>query len=191
MILRDEIRSIAMIEDKSAAAVYPVRIQDEIPTKARILQIEPSKVIFMNISSGRREFVELPEDLSSTAPRITLGGPSRSGGIEQVTPSQFNVSRLEVDKALSNMNEILTQARAVPNFENGVPAGYKLFQIVPGSIYSKLGLQNGDVIAGVDGEPINDPGRAFELLGRLKTAARLELQVKRGGRVLNNAYEIR
>ena len=192
LILRDEIRSIATIEDKSAAAVYPVRIQDEIPSKARILQIEANRVVFLNIGSGRREFIDLPEDINSTAPRITLGGPRSTGaGIEQVAPTQFNVSRLEVDKALSNMSEILTQARAVPNFENGVPAGYKLFQIVPGSIYSKLGLQNGDVIAGVDGEPINDPARAFELLGRLKTANRLELQVKRDGRVLNNAYDFR
>jgi general secretion pathway protein C len=87
-----------------------------------------------------------------------------------------------VDKALSDINNILTQARAVPNFENGVASGYKLFQIVPGSIYDKLGLQNGDVITGLNGEPINDPGKAFEMMSQLKTSNHLELQVRKEGK---------
>ena len=77
------------------------------------------------------------------------------------------------------------------HFENGMPAGYKLFQIVPGSIYDKLGLQNGDTLCGLNGQSINDPGKAFELLGELKTASHLELCVKRDGRQNNNSYDIR
>ena len=50
MILRDETRSIATIEDKSASMVYPVRETDEIPAKAKILRIEPRKVTFINIA---------------------------------------------------------------------------------------------------------------------------------------------
>ena len=191
LILRDELRSIATIEDKSAAAVYPVRVQDEIPSKARILKIEANRVTFLNVSSGRREYVDLPEDMGN-APRITLGGvPKPSGpGIEQLSPTQYNISRTEVDKALSDLNNILTQARAVPNFENGAPAGYKLFQIVPGSIYQKLGLKDGDVIAGLNGNPINDPGKAFEMLSQLKESPHMELQVKRDGRTSTMVYDI-
>ena len=51
MVLRDELRSIATIEDKSASTVYPVRVEDEIPGKAKILKIEPTRVIFVNTSS--------------------------------------------------------------------------------------------------------------------------------------------
>lgn len=92
---------------------------------------------------------------------------------------------------MKDFNTILTQARAVPNFENGQASGYKLFQIVPGSIYDKLGLKNGDVIAGVDGQPINDPAKAFELLGKLKEgASHMELQVKRNGQAQTYTYDI-
>ncbi|MFL5812372.1 MAG: type II secretion system protein GspC [Bdellovibrionia bacterium] len=194
LILRDEMRSIATIEDKSASMVYPVRIDEEIPSKARILKIEPRKVIFVNTQSGRREFVDLPED-PATATRISIGGggtASKGPGIEQVGGNQFNIARTEVDKALSDFNNILTQARAVPNFENGVPAGYKLFQIVPGSIYDKLGLKNGDTIVGVDGQPINDPAKAFELLGKLKEgASHMELAVKKpDGKTSTLTYDI-
>ena len=199
LILRNELQSIATIEDKSASMVYPVRVDDEIPSKAKIIKIESHKVIFFNPSSGRREYIDIPEDLTQGA-KIQLqsslpSAPSLKSqpgaGVERVSTGQFNIARAEVEKTLSDLNNVLTQARAVPNFENGVPAGYKLFQIVPGSIYEKLGLQNGDVISGLNGQPINDPGKAFELLSELKTASHLELQVKKDGKVQNYSYDIR
>lgn len=193
VILKNELRSIATIEDKSASIVYPVRMDDEIPGKAKILSVEPMRVIFINTSTGRREYIELPEDLAVSNARITLGTPPKKSGaaIEQVAPNQYNLPRAEVDKAMADINTVLTQARAVPNMENGVAAGYKLFQIVPGSIYDKLGLKNGDTLCGLNGENINDPARAFALLNELKTSSHLELCVKREGRQTNNSYDIR
>jgi general secretion pathway protein C len=194
MILENHVRSLATIEDKSAQIVYPVRVDDEIPAKAKIVSIEAKKVVFVNIATGRREFVDIPEDPNAVAPKMVINArPSaaKGPGIEKLSATQFNISRNEVDKTLSDLNNVLTQARAVPNFENGAPAGYKLFQIVPGSIYDKLGLQNGDVIAGLNGNAINDPGKAFEMLSELKTQNHLELQVKKDGRTQTYSYDIR
>jgi general secretion pathway protein C len=189
MILSDELRSIATIEDKSASTVYPVRVTDEIPQKARIVKIEAKKVIFVNTASGRREFIDLPET-AETAPRISLGSKAGSG-IEQTAPTQFAVSRTEIDKAMGDLNNILTQARAVPHFENGVAAGYKLFQIVPGSIYQKLGLKDGDVISGFNGQPANDPALAFQQLSDIKNQSHLELQVSRDGKPTTFSYDFK
>jgi general secretion pathway protein C len=191
LILRDEMRSIATIDDKSASMVYPVRIEEEIPSKARILKIEPRRVIFVNTQSGRREFVDLPEEPTNNT-RISVGSGNKGPGIEQVGGNQYSIARTEVDKALGDFNKVLTEARAVPNFENGVPNGYKLFQIVPGSIYDKLGFHNGDTIVGVDGQPINDPAKAFELLGKLKEgASHMEIAVKTpDGKTSNKVYDI-
>ncbi len=193
LVLSDELRSIATIEDKTAQIVFPVRIQDEIPGKVKILSIEPRKVIFLNLSAGRREFIDLPEDASGTTPKITLGTSVGKPGapIERLSQTQFNVPRTEIDKAMSNISMVLTQARAVPNFENGAPAGFRLFQIVPGSIYETLGLINGDVLCGVNGDEINEPGKAFELLNTIKTSSHLELCVKRDGKKLSQTYDIR
>ncbi len=192
LILRDELRSIATIEDKSSSTVYPVRINDEIPSKAKILKVEPRKVIFLNVASNRREYVDLPEDINPLNPRITLATPQKAKGpvVEQVAPTQYNIPRTEVDKALSNLNEILTQARCIPNFENGLPSGYKCFQIVPGSIYDKLGLQNNDTIMGINGESISDPGQAFQKLAELKTASHYEINIKRDGKTMTLTYDI-
>ena len=185
LVLSDERRSVATIEDKSASMVYPVQVEDEIPGKAKILTVEARRVTFINKTSGRKEYVELPPDANAPNPRVAVGSANSGGGgggIEKVDATQYNVSRAEVDKALSDMNNILTQARAVPNFENGVAAGYKLFQIVPGSIYDKLGLQNGDVITDFNGQAINDPGKAFQMVEELKKSNHLELKVKKDGR---------
>lgn len=194
LVLRNELRSVATIEDRNENVVYPVRIDDEIPGKAKILAIEPYKVIFLNKTTGKREFVDLPEGeqnaIALGTKKTASGGPA-GGGIEQLSPSQYNVSRTEIDKALSDLNKILTEARAVPHLENGVPSGFKLIQIVPGSIYDKLGLKDNDILCGVDGDPINDAGKAFELLASLKTKSNLELCVRRGGKMNNFSYLIR
>lgn len=196
LILRDELKSIATIEDRSASLVYPVRIDDEIPAKAKILKIEARKVIFINTATGRREFIDLPEDgvalgAQLGSARTTPLKAAAGTGIEQVSTTQFNISRTEIDKVFSDFNNILTQARAVPNMKNGQPYGYKLFQIVPGSIYSKLGMRDGDAIVGADGQTLNDPGKAFEMLNNLKTKDRLELKVERDGKLVDFSYDIR
>ncbi len=193
VILKNETRSVATIEDKGDNQVYPMRIDDELPGKIKVLSIEPFKVIFRNIASGRKEFVDMPEEGNGT--KISVGSLSSAkkapGGIEQTAPNNFNIPRTELDKYLSNINDVLTQARAIPHFENGQPAGYKLIQIVKGSVYEKLGLKDGDILCGVNGENINDPARAFEIMGQLKTASALELCVKRDGRQTTQSYNFR
>ncbi|MBI3542315.1 MAG: PDZ domain-containing protein, partial [Deltaproteobacteria bacterium] len=91
---------------------------------------------------------------------------------------------------MANLNEVLQQARAIPNFENGMPDGYKILQIVPGSIFEKLGIKNGDVITGLNGETVNDPGKALALLNDLPNANHVEITVKRGGQKKTMQYDI-
>jgi general secretion pathway protein C len=198
VILSNELKSVASLEDRNEKQVYPVRVDDEIPGKLKVESIEAYKVVFVNLMNNRREYVEMPEDLQGTPLSVEGGTPKKStkstgagSGIEQVSGNQFNIPRAEVDKAFQDMNSILTQARAIPHTENGQSAGYKLIQIVPGSIYEKLGLQNEDVICGLNGEPVNDPGKAFELMNQLKTASRMELCIKRGGKTNNFTYDFR
>jgi general secretion pathway protein C len=195
VILKNELRSVATLEDKGANQVFPVRVDDELPGKIKILSVEAYKVVFRNLSNGRKEYVDMPEE--GNAPRISVGSlssrtpPPRGGeGIEQTSPNNFQIARTELDKHMANINEVLTQARAIPHFENGQPAGFKLVQIVPGSVYEKLGLKNGDVLKGVNGEPV-DAAKALEMMSSLKSASQLELTVQRDGRTSNMSYQFR
>jgi len=193
VILQEQNRSIATLEDKTENQVFPVRPDDEITGRMKILTIETYRVVFVNLQNGRREFVDMPEDQTARINVAQTEAPTNAGNgtnIEQVNPTQFSLPRDELNKALSNLPAILTQARAIPNMENGTQDGYRLVEIVPGSVYEKLGLKNDDILCGVNGEPINDPGRAMEMLNTLKTSPHMELCVKRQGKRSNVSYDI-
>lgn len=193
VVLKDELKSMATIEDKSANMIYPVRIDDTVANKIQIKKIERLKVYFINQANGQLEYIEIIDELPLLKTR-PLSAPTTKGSgdsVQQKSESHFEVNRSEVDKAVSNLQEVLQQARAIPNFENGVQDGYKIVQIEPGSIYEKLGIKNGDVLAGLNGEPINDPGKALQLFNELKTSNHLEIKIKRDGRTMVVNYDIK
>ena len=92
--------------------------------------------------------------------------------------------------ALTNLNDLAMQARIVPSFKNGQADGFKLFSIRPDSLYSKIGIQNGDVIERINGLDINSPDKALEAYGKLKSANALDLTVERNGAPQNFHYAI-
>jgi general secretion pathway protein C len=192
VVLLDERKSIAAIEDKSTNKILPVRLNETIEGKATIKKIEHLKVTFINNQSGVLEYIEIPEEILNRVSAAKPSGVSKGGPIERVGETHFNVQKAELDKALGNLNQILTQAKAIPNFENGVPNGYKIINIVPNSIYTKLGIKEGDVLMAVNGEPINDPGKAFQLMNELRSGAgQLEVTLKSpDGKVRTQSYEV-
>jgi general secretion pathway protein C len=121
------------------------------------------------------------------------GPPGTSGevtGVTKMSPTDYKVERAEVDRALSNLNEVATQARIVPSFKNGKPNGFKMFSIKPGSIYSKIGLTNGDVIQKINGYDMNSPDRALEIYTKLRDATSLSIELQRGGTTQTMNYAI-
>lgn len=191
IVVSDEFKSVASVEDKGSNQVIAVRKNESITSGTRVEKIELDRLIFINESAGRREFIELPKD-QILATRKSSPAPSKSGIQANATGDRFAIARDEVDKTLANLNEVLTQARCVPNFEAGRPGGYRCFQIVPGSIYDKLGMKDNDVILAINGEAINDPSKAFTMLTGLKNAETrsIELTVNRNGNVKTMTYDI-
>ncbi|MGZ3651533.1 MAG: hypothetical protein ACXVB9_15405 [Bdellovibrionota bacterium] len=192
IILDDAKKSVASIEDKTANQVLAVRLGEPITRDTIVQEITDERVVFMNNASGRREFVELPKDqiLATRRAAPVKGAP---GGIMKTDDTHYHIDRKEVDKAMENLNNILTDARCVPEFEGGRPSGYRCFQITPGSVYDKLGLKDNDVICGLNGESINDPAKAFQVLGSLKdpSTRNIQVSIKRGGGPCTNySYDI-
>jgi len=162
---------------------------------AEVLSIERMRVIVRN--QGRKEFIALGEGGAPPPPPpmapVATAAPADPGSAEvkQIDENNYVISRDELDKQLSNLNSIATQARIVPSFKNGVANGFKLFSIRPGSIYSKIGIQNGDVIRKLNGYEINSPDKALEVYAKLKESSKVEIELERGGQVSTKSYEIR
>lgn len=190
IVVGDELKSVASVEDKGSNLVLAVRVNEPITSNTMVQKIEKERVIFINRQTERREFIELPKDV--IAPSVKASPKSGGGGIVNAGNGRFAIDRKEVDSTLADLNNVVTQARCVPNFEGGRPAGYRCFQIVPGSIYDKLGMKDNDVIMGINGQPMNDPGQAFAMLAALKNkeTRTFEISINRGGQILNLNYDI-
>jgi type II secretion system protein C len=192
VIFRNPARSLAAVQDKSDNKLYPVRVGDQMGDNVQILSVEPRRVIFINTTARRKEYIEIPEDttikISTGSSGAKTGG---AGGINQVEENKFVISRSEIDSQMANFNVLITQARAVPEMRGGQMVGFKLMQIVPNSFYQKAGFKENDIIKSVNGERITDAAKALELLQGLKSMPSLDMVIERGGKDVPFNYDIR
>ncbi len=195
--------SMAVVVDNSTHETNVLNINEgsnKLAEDASICQIRSRAVVVQ-----RRDHLELcPVEGEGTSPSATVasvmppppeGGPVDDGGgggpgVTKVSETQFTVERKEVDNALSNLSQIAQDARIVPSFQGGKPNGFKMFSIKPGSIYSKIGLKNGDVIQKINGYEMNSPDKALELYQKLKDTSSVSLEIKRRGQTMNMGYTI-
>ena len=101
------------------------------------------------------------------------------------------IDRETVTAATEDMNKLLTQARLVPNFTGGEADGFRIFSIVPSSLFDKIGLRNGDILSGINGTEIKDPEKAFQVYQMLKDNDRFVIDLVRAGQKMTLNYEIR
>ena len=186
IVVNDASRSVAAIELKQDKKIEPFMIGDTILDKAVVVSIARKKVVLRNNASGELEYVGMKDDDDANVK--PAGG---SEGIKQLGNNRVLIERTELNKSLANFNELLTQARAVPNIENGVVNGFKLFGVQPGSLYQKLGAQNGDVIKSVNGVEMKDPNTAMGLFQQLQTTNKLEFSIERNGEPKNFTVDIK
>ena len=182
-------RSMATVTSSSRNETSSYKVNDEIDNIARVLKVERRKLIFRNINNGRLEYIEIPEEA-----QLTFGFKPKKGQ-EVVKQGEFNfqVNRADITKYTSNLADVLSQARMVPNVvpgSGGAVEGFRFVSIQPGSIYEKLGFKSGDVIKQVNREDVNSPTKAMELYNSLKSERSINLQVERNGRVEEFTYDI-
>jgi general secretion pathway protein C len=158
---------------------------------AGIYAIEKDRVLLDN--DGRNEYIDnsaaaLPN--LGIAPIPQPGQPAAQNDIRQLSENQYTLAKATVNAALTDLSQLATQARIVPSFKNGVANGFKLFSIVPDSLYSKIGIQNGDVIRRINGYEMNSPDKALEIYQKLRDANRIEVEIERRGDTIRKSYSI-
>jgi general secretion pathway protein C len=112
-------------------------------------------------------------------------------GIKKLDDTTFEVDRALVDKLLANPLAASKGARVTPSIKNGKPNGIKLYAIRPSSIYSKLGLANGDTIHSINGFELDSLDKGLEVYQKVKDASSLQVSVTRRGKPVNLNYSIK
>lgn len=191
--------SFASIQDMVTQRSQTYMIGNELQG-ATVQEIERERVIILN--NGRREFIDgqpgdgavaytPPSPPVATANTAPPPGNGMGSGIRAVSDNEYEVPRAEIDKTLNNLNDVAMQARIVPAFKDGQAVGFKLFSIRPDSIYSKIGVQNGDVIRRINGFDLNSPEKALEVYSKMKDASRIEIEIERNGAPIRKSYNVR
>ena len=179
-------RSVATINVKSKNDQMAFRVSQTIPDNlATVEKIERNKVIFRNRANQRLEYIEIKEDSKFNFGQASAPTGVQAGPVLQTSPTDFSISGADVKKATSDLPSLLQQARAVP-----VPGGFRIEEIMPNSIYEKLGMKPGDIIRGVNGEAVDNPAKAMELYNALRTSNSIKIDIERNGARQTNNYSI-
>ncbi|MDH4246487.1 MAG: PDZ domain-containing protein [Deltaproteobacteria bacterium] len=135
-----------------------------------------------------------PKTASNGRPTPAPAAPNTPQG--QPFPSTRNGNNIEmrvpgadVSKAFENFAEVLKQARVVP-FTSGDLNGFQIRDIVPGSVFHQIGLQNMDVIRSLNGEAITTADQALRLMTAFRNERNIRLEVRRGAEDLALNYNI-
>jgi general secretion pathway protein C len=91
---------------------------------------------------------------------------------------------------MNDLNDLMTQVRVRPYFRRGKPEGLIVSQIKSGSVFSKLGLMNGDIIANVNGKQMSSPEEAFQFYNSLKSGKAVSIEITRRGQKKMFTYDI-
>lgn len=199
LVASDPQWSFASIQDMGTQRTQTYMVGDSVQG-AEVKEIERERVIVFH--NNRREFIDgQPGDgaavavntpvVAPTAVNTAAPGGASGAGIRALSENDYEVPRPEIDNALNNLNSLAMQARIVPAFKDGQAQGFKLFSIRPDSLYSKIGVQNGDVIRRINGFEMNSPEKALEVYAKLKESSRIEIELERNGSPVKKTYNIR
>ena len=110
------------------------------------------------------------------------GGPVSPAATPDPSPpaTPRGVRRTELLAILDNPAELQALAKATPHEgPDGRADGYRLSGIRRGSLLSRLGIRNGDIVHSVNGAPLTSASEALESASRLRGATRLSIHLTR------------
>ena len=177
-----EQNAFAVIEetDKRKQGLYKIGDSVQNATVKKILR---EKVV---LRVGTKDEILTMEE-SAASRRDKRRRPSKS--TERGTT--ITVSRKDIQNSLKDINNLMSQVRIRPHFKDGKSDGLSVSRIKGGSIFSKLGLRNGDIVQKINGEPINSPDEVLVLYEKLKSGSRVSLEVTRKGKPKTMNYRFR
>ncbi len=183
-VVGDRKNTVAVIKEKNKKEQELYKEGDTIQG-ALIKDILRGKIVLR--VGDRDEILTIEEDRASRTEK--RASKSKPAAVEK--DGTVVLSKSDVEDSFKNVHELLSQVRVRPHFKDGRPDGLAISSIKAGSFFAKLGLRNGDVVQGVDGNSIKSPDDVLDIYTKLKSASQVELQVRRRGKSKKINYEFR
>ena len=195
IVLQDSVKSVASVQVRGSSDLVNVREGEQLNNSVEVTKINRMKLILKNLNTGDCEYVASEMEEVAPMPNLTIMSAQKGKKFLQSnnpliknTGNSFKIKRQLRDKLVSNMSEVLTQAKAVQITNPDGSLSFKMTEIVPGSIYSNLNIQDGDVINTINGKKIENLNELMGLLGRIKEIDQFQIGLKRNGMNENLEY---
>ena len=185
--------SYAIFEDKTRPSPLKqvvVAYDKDVFDYGKLIKIERDSV---ELSQGAAIYkISLAPLKSDTrSPRTEESVYPRASFAEKIGEKEYLLNRRKVDQTLENPEQILTDARLLPNIQNGKQEGFKMLEVKSGGLYESLGLKNGDILLRVNDLEISNPEVAIQAMTALKGMNRVNLDIMRDGAKLSMSYDIK
>jgi len=123
--------------------------------------------------------------------RPVSGGKDFSQFARRTGDNEFVVSKRAIDESIQNPQNVLTDARLLPNMDKGSQRGFRISEIKRGGLYENLGLLNGDILLGVNDFKLSSPESALQAFTTLQGSSSIKLDIERRGKKIELKYNIR
>lgn len=185
----DEETARAVILDKTKRGFqFLFKVGDTIQN-AEIIKILRGKVVLK--VGDKNQILTMEEKPGATAITARRSARRPRPASRQQQGTTITLDSATVNKSLQNMTQLLSQVRVRPHYRNGKTDGFLLSQVRPNTIFTRLGLRNGDVIQSIDGETIESPDDIVDFYDELKDGSPVSLEIQRRGlkKVLNYRFK--
>ena len=178
-------RPIALIRIGNENSV--LHLNDSLADGSKVIAIA-RQLLKLRYPDGSEEIIlppEIPgEEGGASVPTAT------SPAIRGTSDNRFAISRAEVEKARSNLGELMKQARMEPHVVNGKTDGFEVKMLRPNTIFTSLGLQKGDIIKEVNGLALDSPEKALQIFQQLREAQHIVVAVVRNNAPMSLEYNL-
>jgi len=198
VVLQDSVKSLASVQVRGKKKEEFLRVGDSVPGMIQIGRITSQKLFFKNLKSRQCEFIEAKKKKGSKIrPTRVIRDPklakkvlneSKMTGIKN-SGNSFKIKKDVRKKMLENISEVITQARAVQIKNPDGSLCFKMQEIVPGSIYTQLGIDEGDKVCGINGKKISNVAELMNMFGQIDKIDHFELDVNKNGIDQNLEYD--
>lgn len=186
----------AILEELPGRKQVLYKVAQRIPDVGELAAIEKDRVLFregsqeewldLAIVKQRAEMKPFPRQFQPP-----VDAPP-SPPVPAPPPGRRIVDRAQLIQLAASPQAYLNEARFQPHFSgNGQLDGFRVDGIRQVGVLEKAGLQNEDVLAGVNGVEIRDPGRLWEIFKQLQHERTVRLNVVRQSQPMTLAVEIR
>jgi type II secretion system protein C len=177
------------VEFVNLGANYKIYKLTQIQIDKAVFEVYGSKYTLEVSKSGT-----LPRKEMVTKTVTELEGSSSTTTTQIVQPQQpqrfLKVEKNELKNYTGNVNKIWKEIKIKDIKENGKIVGFEIKQIMPDSVFSKLGLLQGDIIVSVNNKKLTKFSEAFYFYRNILKYKSLKITVLRNNQQKDIEYAI-